>query len=122
MELDEVEPVHAEVVPASIRPGSERLGRVLGEIERHAPAHLRGDEDLLATPLAEELADYLLAPAVTVDVGGVDERHARVDGGVERAEALRVVDLAPIGAADRPRAETDRADISTGLAEPAVLH
>jgi len=39
------------------------------------------------------------AATVTVDVGGVDEVHAGVDGGMKRAHGIGVVDGSP-GAAD----------------------
>jgi hypothetical protein len=75
----------------------------------------------LAAALAQEPGDDLLAVAVAVDIGRVDQGHARVGGRVESSEALGVVDLPPAGT-DRPRPEADGAHVTAGLAEPAVLH
>ena len=65
--------------------------------------------------------DQPLAPAVAVGVGGVDEAHAGVDGGMERRHRGLVVDGPPVGA-DRPPPEADRADLEAGLAESPSFH
>ena len=63
-----------------------------------------------AGPLREELADELLAAAVAVHVGGVDERHAGVDRRLQGRERVVLADLAPVGA-ELPGAQPDHADV-----------
>ena len=69
-------------------------------------AHLGGQEDLLppAGPLGEGLADGLLGAAV--GLGGVDQRDAVVEGVMDGADGLSLVDGAH-APADGPGAEAD---------------
>ena len=52
----------------------------------HRAVDLRGEDDVVAPPAGERLADDLLGLAARVDVGGVDE----VDPGVERRWMIRI--------------------------------
>src|SRR5262249_3185795 len=89
-------------------------------VQRLPAHHLRGHDDPLVA-LAQELADEALGTAVAVDVGGVDEVDACVDGGVQRRERLRVVRLAPAPAGG-PGPDADVADLASGLAEGSRSH
>ena len=75
----------------------------------------------LARPLAPQPRDEPLAAAVAVDVCGVDEVDAGVDGRVEGGDRLRIVDRAP-GAADGPGAEADRRNGDIRPAEMLMGH
>ena len=88
--------------------------RVLGVLLRHAAPHLRRDERPLTGKLREHAADQALAAAVAVDVGGVDERDAGLERGLNRLDAVALADVAPV-AAELPRAEADARD---GPSEP----
>lgn len=57
------------------------------------PADLGGQHDVVAAAI-ERLADDLLGLAGGVDVGGVDEVDAGVEGGVDDADGVVVVGVA----------------------------
>lgn len=84
-----------------------------------------GDEDLLlfagACSLGEDLRDELLAPAVAVAGGGVDEVAAQVQCAVQRGDGIGVGLLAP-GAADGPGAEADLGAVEIVAAEGTEFH
>ena len=67
----------------------------------------------------QRLADDRLGLALRVDVGGVDEVDARVEGAVDDPDAVGVVGVAV--AAEHHRAQGQRADLQAGPAEGAVL-
>ncbi len=46
------------------------------------PAELRGEHDLIAATFENLAEEALASPASSVDLGGVEEGDARVDGGV----------------------------------------
>ena len=120
MELHEVERLDAQVLARAIVPGAEVLERVvLGPLLDPA-AHLRRHEQVLAA-LGQKPADEPLAAAVAVDVGGVDERHARVHGRPQHAERVVLGHRAPI-AAELPRAQADDTDLPARTAEDSLLH
>src|SRR6185437_4520218 len=85
-----------------------------------AAAGFGGDDDILLT-LLPEAGDEALAAAHAVDVGGVDEVDAGVDGGVEGGHRVVVIDCAPC-AADGPCAEADVRNLPGGTSELAVVH
>src|SRR2546430_15841076 len=90
-------------------------GRDAGRVD--VVADLRGDDHVVAA--SEDLGqDRLAEPVVAVDRCGIEERHARVEGGVHQAGL--VVDLAPPVRRDRPRAESDLGDDELAAPEPAV--
>jgi predicted dehydrogenase len=107
--------------------GGARLAQVGGGdvLPRHpAGALLEGvaelgrDHDAVAVG-ADDAAEDLLAVARAVDVGGVEEGDAELEGAAQRGDGFGVVDLAPARglagraerAADRPAPEPERADI-----------
>src|SRR5207253_1060382 len=61
-------------------------------------------------------SDEQLVVAVAVEVAGVDERHAGVNGGKDRGDALDVVGWA-VQARHAHAAEAERADDRPGAAE-----
>ncbi len=79
-------------------------------------AGLRREHDLIP-PIPQRLADDLLSLAGGVDVGGVDEVEARVDGAVDHAHRLGVIGIA-LGP-DHHGAESRRAHRDAGRAERA---
>src|SRR5437899_11893782 len=92
-------------------------GRDAGRVD--VVADLRGDDHVVAA--SEDLGqDRLAEPVVAVDRCGIEERHARVEGGVQKAGL--VVDLAPPVRRDRPRAEPDLGDDELAAPKPAVPH
>jgi hypothetical protein len=58
---------------------------------------------------------------VTIDIGGIDERHAGIERGVQRLLANRVIHLTPAGA-NGPGAEPNLADRPPCAPEHAVPH
>ena len=82
--------------------------------------HLGGEHDVVAAAAGERLADDLLRLAARVDVGGVDEVDAGVEGRVDDRDALVVVRVAP--GAEHHRPEAERGDLDAGAAERAVVH
>ena len=75
-------------------------------------AELRREDDAVA-PVAEDLADELLARAHGVDVGGVEERDARVERGVDHRARLREVGAR----AEVVAAESDDGDLGAAVSE-----
>ena len=76
VQLDEVESVDAEVAAGPIGPGTEVVeGVALGDLVDPA-THLGGHGDATVRMLGQESADQLLAAAVPVHVGGVEEGHS----------------------------------------------
>src|SRR3954454_20232124 len=84
-------------------------------------SELRGDLDLVASAL-DGLPDDLLAQERAVDLGGVDVRDAELEGAVDGADRLRVVQgpFAGVGAGHGHRAEADAGDLKGP--EVCVLH
>ena len=82
---------------------------------------LRGDLDLVAAAL-DGLADDLLTQERPVDLGGVDVGDTELEGTVDGADRLRVVQgaLAGVGAGHGHRAEADAGDLKGP--EVCVLH
>ena len=85
VQLHQVEGVDVEVLARAVGPGAEPRERVgVGDVRVGAAAHLRRDgQAVVRAAGGQERADELLGAAVAVDVGGVQERHAGVDGGSE---------------------------------------
>src|SRR5207247_7375689 len=81
---------------------------------------LGGEDDVVAAAAGERLADDLLGLASRVDICGVDEVDTGAEGGVDDADAVVVVRVAP--GAEHHGAEAQRADGDAGAAEGSVLH
>src|ERR1700730_18663319 len=69
----------------------------------------------------QEPPDQLLAAAVTVHVGGVQERDPGLRGRLEGGQRVSVGHLAPI-AAQLPGPQPDHRDGAAGLAQNAFFH
>lgn len=79
MQLDEVKGVLLQVTPGAVQPGPE-VGQavILGTLV-HPPAHFCCHRDIQPGIGLEEGADDLFAPAVAIDISGVEEVHTGVD-------------------------------------------
>ena len=86
-----------------------------------AAAHLGGDGEPGVGSGAQEAADQLLAAAVAVHVGGVEEGDSGVHGGGEHRHRVVLADGAPVGA-ELPGAQADRADGPAEPVEAALFH
>src|SRR5439155_2404042 len=85
--------------------------------DRHG--ELGGGNPVVAAAF-ERLADDLFGLAGGVDVGGVDEVDAGVERGVDDADRLVVVGLAP--GAEHHGAEAQLADRDAGASQRTVVH
>jgi hypothetical protein len=54
-----------------------------------------------------------------VNIGGIEERHAALQGGIDGARALPIIRRAPLTAAGGPQPKTDFGDYDTRFAESA---
>jgi hypothetical protein len=82
---------------------------------------LGGDVDRLGR-LAHGDADQVLAVAVTVRVGGVEEVDAVLDREPESPQGFVVVGSDPPRPADPPGSEAELGDLETRLAQRPVAH
>ena len=82
---------------------------------------LGGDDDSVAER-GESLADQLLVGVGAVDLGGVEEGDAAVDGGMEQRDHLLPVRAAAVAAGHAHAAEPDGRDLQAAGAESALLH
>jgi hypothetical protein len=85
----------------------------------HGPVELGGEHYVVA-PTGEGLPDDLLGLTGRVDVRGVDEVDAGIEGPVDDADALLAGTIAD--AAEHHGAEAQRADLDPGGAERAIAH
>src|SRR5664279_2085944 len=91
----------------------------------HLPEQLRRQDDVLAAGvLADRVTHDLLARPGGVDIGGVPERDAQLEGlSEDRLGGLLVERPAPLGRlAEAHAAQTDPADLEAGGSETGVLH
>ena len=112
----------AEVREAPLDEGSE-IGCVVavGGVRREPSAGLGGDEERLRS-FAAEAGNEALGEAIAVDVGGVEEVDAGVEGRVEGSHRLGLVGPAPLAAADGPGTEADFRNVPAGSTERACFH
>ena len=110
--VEQVDRVGAQPPQRPVDGGADVLGSavhaaglraVLVEVE----AELGGDDDLVAHRL-ERLADELLVVERAVDLGGVEERDAAVDGRAHEVDHLRARRPRPEGLAHAHAAEAER--------------
>lgn len=121
VELGEIEGIDAEAFEGGFGVLADGgAGEVVGPAGRVEAAELGGDVEVGAGFL-EEFADERFAAAGAVDVGGVEERGAGVDGGAEGLEGGLVGDVAPVSA-DLPAAESDFADGAVRGAKRTGIH
>ncbi len=106
VQLEEVEVVGAEAAQGGVDGGGEAGAGGAGVVGAVAggQAGLGGDQHLVAAAL-DRPAEDLLGGAVGVDVGGVEEGDAGVDGDVEQAAGLGLVGGAPGAEQRAPAAE-----------------
>jgi hypothetical protein len=91
---------------------------LVGVVAHRAP-ELGGQHDVVAAAL-ERLADDLLRLAGRVDVGGVDEVDAGVQRGVDDADGVVVVGVAP--GAEHHRAQAELADRDARAPQESIVH
>ena len=123
VQLHEVEGVDGEVAAGPVGPRAEVLERVVLRHLVDPAAHLRGHGQALV--VAQEAADDLLAAAVAIDVGGVEEGDAGLDRGLQHGGGVALAHRAPVGA-ELPGAEADDGGGPLGAAgggdQGALLH
>ena len=121
VDLVEVDPVGAEAPEAVLDGADDPAAGVAARVAigSHRRMELGGQDHVVAAS-GERLGDDLLGLARRVDVGGVDEVHPCVERGVDDANALVVVGVAP--GPEHHRSETELADLDAGAAERAVVH
>ena len=99
------------------------LGQAVA-VGAHVPVDLGGEDDLVAAvaalrePGAEDLLGAALVLAPAVDVRGVEEVDARLQGGVHEGVAVALVGLG----AEVHRPQDEAADLESGASELRVLH
>src|SRR5690606_17615894 len=93
--LVEVDVVGAQAPQAVLAGPHDPAPRVAGPVGvgPHGPVELGGDHQVVA-PAGDGLAQDLLGLAGRVDVGGVDEVDAGVEGGVDDGDRVVVVAVA----------------------------
>ena len=122
VELDEVEAVDGEVRQAAVDEGREIRGVVaVGGVRGEPAASLRDDMERLR-PFAAEARNQALGEAVAVDVGGIEEVDAGVEGCMERGKRGVLVGASPLAATDGPGAEADLRNIPPRPTESACVH
>ena len=84
----------------------------------HLAERLCGDDVVVTAPGLQPAAEDLLGPAVSVDVGGVDEGAARVGEGVQDLVTRLLAGLR----AEHHRAQAQFAHLETGPSEKSMLH
>ena len=119
MELHQVEAIGGQVAQAVFHETREVLSVVaFGGVRREAAPGLGGDHDFLFA-LALQLRDQPLAAAHAVDIGGVDEVDAAIDGLVQRGQRFVVANVSPC-AANGPCAKTDFRNLPAGPSQRSI--
>jgi len=85
----------------------------------HRKEALRGQHDMMSGQVGERLADREFRFALRIDVGGVEEVDAEVEGLMQQSRGLRVVDT---GTQCQPRAQRYFADLKAASAQRACSH
>ena len=84
-------------------------------------AELGGDHHL-AAERRERLADQLLVGERAVDLGGVEEGDAALDGRADQRDPLLPVDRRAVAEAQAHAAEADGRDLQAARSQFALLH
>ena len=122
VDVDVVDPEALQRIGEEIAHG--RRARI---VARPSPRRVAQRAELDAEPVAvarhalQRLADQHFIVAHAVEVAGVDQRHAGVERGVDRRDALGAVGGA-VHAGHAHAAEAERRDMRAGEAELAMLH
>src|SRR3954469_14334557 len=127
VDLVEVDVVHAEPLQRGVDGGEDVLAREPAPVRarRHLPVHLGRDHRLVARQEARhEPARGHLARAARVDVGGVEERDAALDGAADdRLRGGLVEDPGAVGVvAVAHHPEAHARDVEAGAAESDLIH
>jgi hypothetical protein len=129
MDLVEVDVVGAESAERGVDLAQDRLARQPGAVgsPAHPAVHLGGQDDLLAgREVGQRPAHDLLAGAVGVDVGRIEEVDARLDGPLHEGSALLLGQaptvVAPLGHAVAHAAEADNRDVQPRGTQLRELH
>ena len=121
MHLVEVDPIRAQASQAVLDRADDPAAGVAARVAVGAHRRMElGGQDHVVAATGERFGHDLLGFTGRVDVGGVDEVHTRVQRGVDDANALVVVGVAPGPEHHRPQAEV--ADLDAGAPERAVVH
>jgi hypothetical protein len=123
--LVEVDVVGAEALERVRQRGLDR-GRAaveaeVGAVRAALGAELHLDEDLRAIAALQRLAQEQLVVPHAVEVSGVKERDAGVEGGVDRGDRLSAISSA-VSAGQSHAAEAEGGEGGAVLAEGAGLH
>jgi hypothetical protein len=118
--LPQVDVVGAEAFEAGVERGEQvAAGRVSVALLAAAADRLGRDDDVLAIDHAlQHPADDSLALTVDVDVGGVDQRAARLDERLRLRGRVVLVGVAAPG----HRSEREPGDEEAGRTQPSLLH
>ena len=131
VELHDVDAPGTEALEGGICCSAKVGGReVLGNLALAAPsiamvyeivADLGGDHDVIESA-CEGFCDEVLAAAVAIGVGGIEERDAFVARRVHEAHRLLVCVVAPPSGRERPETKTHLADLEVRAAELTIFH
>src|SRR5205085_5854638 len=117
--LVEVDVLHAQPTQRRVdRLADVRPRAACSRAVPHVAAELRREQDAVAPALEHAPEQLLTAPAVAVDVGGVEEADALVERRVDDRTRLLQADAA----ADVVAAEADDGDLRPAFTEPARTH
>ena len=112
--VEEIDVVGAQPLQRPLDAFPDRLGPAvepaIAARARHVEAELRCDHDLVPHRL-ERLADELLVRVRTVDLRGVEERHAQVDGAPYQLDRLLLVGRGPEAEAHAHAPEAECRDL-----------
>src|SRR4249919_2086992 len=81
-----------------------------------------GGDHHLVTNGRERLAHQLLVRERTIDLGGVEERHAEIDGRADHADHVLLVASRAVAEAHAHAAQADGGDLQVAVAQLALLH
>src|SRR5262249_3590298 len=121
VQLEQIERLDLEVAQAALDVAGQAAEAVRGHAVRLRAATGLGGHVERRAGLAPQPGQQLFAAPVAVDVGGIEEVDAELDCTAQCRQRFVVGDRAP-GAADRPRAEADGADLETGSSQWPCSH
>jgi len=71
---------------------------------------------------ASAFADELFVGERSIDLGGVEEGDAEIDGGTDEVDAVLLGDVETVGMAEAHAAQADRGDLQSAGAEGSGDH